>query len=1719
MLAYVIYTSGSTGQPKGVGISHRSASTLLRWAHETFSPADLARTLAATSVCFDLSIFELFAPLTSGGAVVLADDALGLATLPHRAEVTLVNTVPSAMSELVRTGALPAGVRVVNLAGEALSQRLVDELYAQGVGQVWNLYGPTEDTTYSTAALVRAGTRPSIGRAIANTRAYVLDAWQRPVAAGVTGELYLAGAGLARGYAGRGAQTAERFVPDPYGHAAGGRMYRTGDMVRHGADGELEYVGRMDQQVKVRGYRIELGEVEAALGAVAGVQECVVAAVAGAGGEGQRLIGYVVAEVAGAEVASGELRRALSGRLPEYMIPTGYVWMAALPQTANGKVDRRRLPAWEGWERGGGGGGAGRVVAETEAEEVLVKVWEEVLGVREVGVEDNFFELGGDSILTLRVVARANQEGLRLTPKQMFRHQTIAALASVVDTAAPSVRADQGVVTGAVPLTPIQHWLFDQELPETHHYNMSYLFESRQTLDPSVFEQSLRELLAHHDALRLRFERTESNWQQFIVAPEEDLAFVRVDVSDVAGAELASVIEAEAVKSQRSLNLTQGPLLRVLLFDLGEGKPSRLHITIHHLAMDGISWRILLEDLQTVYEQLRRGAAVALPPKTTSFKQWAERLSEHARSEAAREETTYWLARARRQPPPLPVDLPSGQNLESTMSIVRLSLDAAETETLLREVPKFQHVRINDVLLTVLAQTLTEWMGTQSVLVDYEGHGREEIVEDIDLSRTVGWFTSISPLLLELGDANTPGEALRAIKEQLRAVPDQGIGYGLLRYLGDAATVDKLRALPQAEVCFNYLGQVDQSFNESAMLRVSNDPIGPVLSPRGKSPHLLYVAIIVIDGQLHVRFKYSQDCYHAPTIERLAQRYMGALRDIIAHCVSGDDRSYVPSDFPLAQVSQHELDLIFEQVGFESHEEGKAVKHIEDAYPLSPAQEGILFHSIYAPNSSVYVLQMYCTLRKLNVAAMQQAWQAVVDRHQILRTAFVWDNVAKPLQVVGRKVEVPWRMLDWRDLPDAEQSMRFESYLKQERDLGFKLAEAPLMRMSLIRIDEETYKFVWNHHHLLIDGWATFLVLRDFFIAYDALTQGRTPQFAPAPAYRNYIAWLQKHDLSESETFWREMMKGFRAPTPVGLRLGDGKIPAEGYGDLRKLVSTERTEAVQAFARQHRLTLNTVVQGIWSLLLGHYSATRDVVFGATAAGRPTDLAGIEEMVGIFINVLPMRAVLEMESPVAAWLKKLQERQFEVRQYEQTPLAQLQRWSEVPRGLPLFNSILSFENYPIDDSIQQYTQSLDISDVHNYSQSNYPITVIVAPHASLVVRMVYDRRYFDDAAVAEMSRQFIALLDYVTTHPAATLNDLARLLTASDKNRQLSQQQQDEELKRSKFKKIKPKAMSLPRELVTKRHFFDGQTLPLVVEPTADGVDLADWSREHADALERDLLHHGALLFRGFNVDSVQRFEQFATAICPELFDDYGDLPRADVSGKVYGSTPYPADQTILFHNESSHLHRWPLRIWFYCVRAAQQGGETPIVDCRQIYRRLAPAIRERFASRKLMYVRNYIAGLDVSWQSFFRTDERAVVEAYCRAAGIEYEWLSADSLRTRKICQAVARHPKTGEHTFFNQVQLHHVSCLEPSVRETLRTLYADDQFPRNVYYADGSPIEDSLIQEVCELYRDASTSFAWREGDVLMLDNMLTAHARNPFVGARKIVVAMGEMFDGDNR
>jgi amino acid adenylation domain-containing protein/non-ribosomal peptide synthase protein (TIGR01720 family) len=930
-LAYVLFTSGSTGRPKGVMIDHRGLRNRLLWQQTAVPLRPVDRVVQKTPFSFDVSVWEIFGPLLAGSCLVIARpgghrDSQYLADLIAEQEVTLAHFVPSMLQVFLdepRAGTCASLERVL-CSGEAVSVQLQERFFRRFDAALHNLYGPTEASIeVSWWPCERGDTRSTVpmGRPISNLRLHLLDADFRPVPIGIASELCIGGIGLARGYVHRPDLTAERFVPDPVGEEPGERLYRTGDLVRYLADGCIEYLGRLDQQVKVRGFRIELAEIEGALLGHSAVREAAVVA-RDLGPGDRRLVAYVASGPP--EVAETELRQHLWRTLPEYMVPSLFVFLESLPLLANGKLDRRALPAPD---RSRSGREGERLEARTEAEGTLAGIWQEVLNLDHVGVTDNFFELGGDSILCLQIVSRAHRKGLGLTPRLVFENPTIAGLVEVLD-CAPPLEAEQGLVTGPVPLTPVQHWFFAQELAAPHHFNQAVLLEAVEPLDAGLLCRVVERLTIHHDALRMRFQRDAAGWHQVNAGPGSPAPVVHLDLASLGPVRFPRAVEAAAEQLQKSLDLARGPLLRVALMTSGPAVPARLLILVHHLVVDGVSWRVLLEDLQEVYSGLRRGEEPSLPAKSTSFRSWAHRLRDYAAGEEVTRDLDFWVGRRRAEVQPLPVDHAEGEDVQGAARTVTAALDPAETQALLQEVPRAYQTQINDVLLTALALALAGWTGERRFLVDVEGHGREEILAGVDLSRTVGWFTTLTPVLLDVtGVTGDPAAALRAVKEQLRRVPARGIGYGALRWLSPRAEVrERLGQLPGPELVFNYLGQLDAALAAQASLfRLAREGSGSLVDGQGARPHRLQVSGQVIHKQLQLVVVYGGKRYDAATAEALIARFAAALRALIASCPAQESGGYTPADFPDVDLSQEALDgLLAEIEEIDALEEGSA---------------------------------------------------------------------------------------------------------------------------------------------------------------------------------------------------------------------------------------------------------------------------------------------------------------------------------------------------------------------------------------------------------------------------------------------------------------------------------------------------------------------------------------------------------------------------------------------------------------------------------------------------------------------------------------------------------------------------------------------------------------------------------------------------------------------------
>ncbi|OVY87569.1 non-ribosomal peptide synthetase, partial [Pseudomonas aeruginosa] len=1295
-LAYVIYTSGSTGKPKGAGNRHSALSNRLCWMQQAYGLGVGDTVLQKTPFSFDVSVWEFFWPLMSGARLVVAApddhrDPAKLVELINREGVDTLHFVPSMLQAFLQDDDVVSctSLKRIVCSGEALPADAQQQVFAKlPQAGLYNLYGPTEaaiDVTHWTCVEEGKDAVP-IGRPIANLACYILDGNLEPVPVGVLGELYLAGRGLARGYHQRPGLTAERFVASPF--VAGERMYRTGDLARYRADGVIEYAGRIDHQVKLRGLRIELGEIEARLLEHPRVREAAVLAV-----DGRQLVGYVVLESEG-----GDWREALAAHLatslPEYMVPAQWLALERMPLSPNGKLDRKALPAPEVSVAQ-----AGYSAPRNAVERTLAEIWQDLLGVERVGLDDNFFSLGGDSIVSIQVVSRARQAGLQLSPRDLFQHQNIRSLALAAKAGAAT--AEQGPASGEVALAPVQRWFFERAIPNRQHWNQSLLLQARQPLDGDRLGRALERLQAQHDALRLRFREERGAWHQAYAEQAGEPLWRRQ-----AGSEEALLALCE--EAQRSLDLEQGPLLRALLVDMADGS-QRLLLVIHHLAVDGVSWRILLEDLQRLYADLDAD----LGPRSSSYQAWSRHL--HEQAGARLDELDYWQAQLHDAPHALPCENPHGALENRHERKLVLTLDAERTRQLLQEAPAAYRTQVNDLLLTALARATCRWSGDASVLVQLEGHGREDLGEAIDLSRTVGWFTSLFPL--RLTPAADLGESLKAIKEQLRCVPDKGVGYGLLRYLAGEEAAARLAALPQPRITFNYLGRFDRQFDGAALLVPATESAGAAQDPCAPLANWLSIEGQVYGGELSLHWSFSREMFAEATVQRLVDDYARELHALIEHCLDPRHRGVTPSDFPLAGLSQTQLDEL-----------SLDPDSVRDIYPLSPMQQGMLFHSLHGTEGD-YVNQLRMDIGGLDPDRFRAAWQATLDAHEILRSGFLWkDGWPQPLQVVFEQATLELRLAP----PGSDPQRQAEA----EREAGFDPARAPLQRLVLVPLANGRMHLIYTYHHILMDGWSNAQLLAEVLQRYAgqevAATVGR---------YRDYIGWLQSRDAKATESFWRDRLASLEMPTRLARQ---ARTEQPGQGEHLRELDPQTTRQLASFAQGQKVTLNTLVQAAWALLLQRHCGQETVAFGATVAGRPAELPGIEAQIGLFINTLPVIAAPQPQQSVADYLQGMQALNLALREHEHTPLYDIQRWAG-HGGEALFDSILVFENFPVAEALRQAPADLEFSTPSNHEQTNYPLTLGVTLGERLSLQYVYARRDFDAADIAELDRHLLHLL--------------------------------------------------------------------------------------------------------------------------------------------------------------------------------------------------------------------------------------------------------------------------------------------------------------------------------------------------------------------------------------
>ncbi|MEV7597958.1 amino acid adenylation domain-containing protein [Kitasatospora sp. NPDC089797] len=1406
-LAYVMFTSGSTGRPKGAMVQ-RSGMMNHLWAKAHDLELAAGEVVVQNApLTFDVSVWQMLAPLVVGGSIRVAGadtaaDPNALFTLTRDERIAVLEVVPSLLRAALDAWDLDGSapelpeLHWLVVTGEALPADLCRRWHSRYPDvPMMNAYGPTECSDDVTHAVIAVDDeldgRVPIGGAVRNTRLYVLSDELQPVPVGVPGELYVGGAGVGRGYLDDPARTATTFTADPF-TGNGARMYRTGDRVVQRPDGQLEFIERRDHQVKIRGRRVETGEIEAVLRTLHPITDAAVAVLPDTSGN-PRLVAYLT----GPGVRPADIRAELAQLLPAYMIPASWLVLDALPLTPNGKLDRKALPQPDP------GAPDSHRGPRTERERILCDILAEVLGTTGIGIDEDFFTLGGDSIRSIQVVSRARKAGLLFTTRDMFTHKTAAALARIAAGDDTSPRGASGSSddpaareresgTGPYELTPISAQLHADtgrlDGPVAG-YGQYVVVRVPAGLDVDLLDTALHALVDHHDALRTRATEPSPGLWHLEALPPGALAGVRLattaepepapDPEPAAAPSEPQATEQQATERQAAerqaaaaharLDPGAAVMLQAVLIPAAPGADSaHLLICAHHLVIDGVSWRILLPDLAAACAALADGRTPAPDPVGTSYRAWSRLLADQARTQHRGTELAHWQSTLDGPDPLIGTRrLDPATDVHGTRRTLRLELGPEVTGPLLTDLPAAFHAEVNDVLLTGLAIAVADWRRRHGhpdhprTLIELEGHGREQLSDHLDLSRTVGWFTAAFPVRLDPGAPDWDelwsggpalATALKRIKEQLRALPDRGVGYGLLRYLNPhAARV--LAGRPGPQIGFNYMGRFDARRTGHWEPVGGDGVVGTGAHPDLPLPHLLDVTPATEDRpdgpHLIANWSWAGLAVAEEDARDVAETWFRAL-ELLARRSGGG--GHTPSDLPLVRLEQSEIDE------YES-ELAAAGTELVDILPLTPLQQGMLFHADHDAASEqdvdVYTLQIVADLEgDLDPAALRAAGQALLDRHPNLRAAFRARAAGEPVQVVPRQARLPWSEADLTELPEPARAAELDRLTEAERTRRFDPAAPPLLRFALITHGEGRHRFVWTSHHILVDGWSMPLLVRELFTLSTPGVPG-PPGPGPAPLpdpapYRSYLAWLATQDRAAARTAWREALADLDGPTLVAPP-GHGRAPALPQSVHTALPPGE-TAALTRWARGRGLTLNTVVQGCWALLLGRLTGRQDVLFGAVTSGRPAEVPEVEAMIGMFLTTVPVRVRLHPGTPLAELLHTLQDQQSALLPHEHLGLAAIHQAAGLTGEA--FDTVVLFENFPLDERHLTGTGGDGPRVVRAEARDarHHPLSLVVHPGEALSLRLDHHPALFTRAGTERIARILLHLLRTVAERP-------------------------------------------------------------------------------------------------------------------------------------------------------------------------------------------------------------------------------------------------------------------------------------------------------------------------------------------------------------------------------
>ncbi|WP_170923050.1 iturin family lipopeptide synthetase B [Enterococcus sp. 7F3_DIV0205] len=1318
-LAYVIYTSGTTGNPKGVMIEHKGLVNFVKWKLGTAKFDEKSVMLQKATCSFDAAVGEIFLGILGGAKLQLLTDQENnnfsmLLEVIKKNQVTHMVMIPTVLSVFldyaveVDKESYLACLNTLYIAGEKLEESLVNKicrLTPLTKENIYNLYGPTEASigaTYFHLADLDNKSTVSIGKGINNAAIYIMDD-DKLCGIDEPGELCIGGVGVARGYLNRPELTNEKFVDNCFGLP--GKIYRTGDLAKWQDNGNLEYLGRIDEQVKINGLRIELSEIKNTLASYPNIDDAAVIV-----SEKNQIVAYYVSK---SEYQETQLKEFLEKKLPLYMIPKRFIKINELPVNNNGKLDKSKLPMIEEES-------AVRtkeiVAPKTEQERVLISVFSTVLNNENIGCNHNFFEIGGDSIKAIRIVSKLREIGYNLSVPTIMTEKNLGNIATHMELNQIETQdQNEPIIVGETPLSPIQNYFFNSKLPVPEHFNQTFLLECK-NLEIDSLKKALLAVCNHHDLLRAIY----IEGKQIIKEQDSSNLFemISFDLMNEKEALIFEKMEAISDQIQPTLNLTEGPLIKVVVFHTRE--MDYISLIVHHLMVDGISWRILVEDINTAYRQSLEERTIELPMKTASFSRWCESLEAFSTSETLEKERPYWnkISKLATQ---ANTTLCAPQDNRGT-GIDEISLSKELTENLILHSNKSYNTEINDLLVTALFRTINKMTATDTISVRMEGHGREPIHKPIHIDRTIGWFTTIYPVVCT-GIGGSLQNDLKRVKENLRRIPNHGLGYSVLD------CYDEQFEGVQTEVTFNYLGDFEQESSEYD-IQIKTVEYGYQISENNHFGTPISIDGSLNNGVISFVFIYDKSMCDDTMIKELKTLFETELKMVVDHCLKKVVPEKTASDFGETNWSEEEFRQV--ETNFT-----KGNDQIEKIYPLTPLQEGLLFHEQEKANSSAYIVQAIYELGNIEITEFKQALHLLVQKHSVLRTSVIYKNVSIPRQVIHQNASCDVESIDLTGTLIIEDAMK---NIEQENiRRGFDLEVDALFRIKIMKVAADNYKMLMSFHHIILDGWCNAILLNDlqeFYKSllagqdYEAIKQGIEPDYAHA----EHVKYLAEMNTREAKKYWHTLLEDYTTVASI-LPTAVQTVKTEN-NQIKQVLDSQTSEQIRVLAKSLNVTVNTIFESAWGILLQNYTNTEDVVFGQVVSGRNSPIANIEDKVGLFINTIPVRVQNEKNADFTTIVTNLQTQLNQSGAHDLYPLSEIQNENEL--GNKLVQTIVAFENYEENVLSDIEVPQFLLEDIRE--ETNYDLTLSIQNGESFAVNLLFD--------VSKYSKQGV---DYILTH--------------------------------------------------------------------------------------------------------------------------------------------------------------------------------------------------------------------------------------------------------------------------------------------------------------------------------------------------------------------------------